>query len=470
MKIVLFCPHLTEGHALIASLEARGYHVLRGETAEEARWVAELHRHALSAVVIHRESTPTSHDSSGVEVIRSLRSIFPEDQSTRLIVISHDWSEADFNAQSKLAGVIFLKWPLDSEVLVTAIDTGSSPSFSPQSSQVESTQLVASPHQQSSLTGSIQLDTDHLSLDLDLDLGQVPTAASISIELTEDQPAIETFSSLPTIDLTLQEEAIEPETLIEPETDGLDSPVLDELPYLHKNATWNPAASFAQPLEDAVVPGGAAHAPDLETLKKYLLLREQDVAALSSQLRAARSQVAELEKTARLEKGRNHDFLHSEKQLKDQLSGLDDKHQEAVKLLQSEVAQLKFTLKTRSDKAKLLESEMKKVSDDMESLKDRVRYDIRRIQVNEKELANRIEIIKKDSEILLSSREVKIIELKRKVDLLEFNMDLLQSQYSKEREKSKQLQERLDRAAQMVKVAGGFLDKPGVTATDSDAA
>ena len=99
----------------------------------------------------------------------------------------------------------------------------------------------------------------------------------------------------------------------------------------------------------------------------------------------------------------------------------------------------------------------------MERLKDRVRMDIRKIRVREKELENRLEIMKKDSEALITARENKIIELKRKLDLLEFNMDLLQDQYAREKDSTAKLREKLARAAQVVRVAGGLLDNPAAS-------
>ena len=94
--------------------------------------------------------------------------------------------------------------------------------------------------------------------------------------------------------------------------------------------------------------------------------------------------------------------------------------------------------------------------------------DIRKIRVREKELENRLEMTKNDSEALIAARENKIVELKRKLDILEFNMDLLQDQYSREKENSAKLHERLMKAAQVVRVAGGLLDsnKGGSGTTD----
>src|SRR4029077_11183068 len=125
--------------------------------------------------------------------------------------------------------------------------------------------------------------------------------------------------------------------------------------------------------------------------------------------------------------------------------------------LENEVNEVKFQLKTKTDKVRVMEAQVREATEEMEHLKNRVRSDIRKIRVREKDLENRLEIMKKDSEALIGARETKIIELKRKLDLLEFNMDLLQDQYNREKENSVHLRERLAKAAQVVRVAGGLL-------------
>ena len=225
-----------------------------------------------------------------------------------------------------------------------------------------------------------------------------------------------------------------------------------------ENYKTNIAIGYHLPLGDAVVPGGAAHSPDLETLKKYLLLREQDVAALSAQLKSARDQVSLIEDLVRQERGKNVELSHVVDEQKRKLDDFERSKAQALEHLQHEVGELRFQLKAKTDKTRSLEVQVREVSEEMERLKDRVRSDIRKIRVREKELENRLEIMKKDSEALIGARENKIIELKRKLDLLEFNMDLLQDQYTREKENSLKIKEKLARALQAVKVAGGLLD------------
>ena len=63
--------------------------------------------------------------------------------------------------------------------------------------------------------------------------------------------------------------------------------------------------------------------------------------------------------------------------------------------LQSEIDELRFQLKARGDKVKVVENRLRETNEETERLKERVRSDIRKIRVHEKELENRLEILKK---------------------------------------------------------------------------
>jgi hypothetical protein len=244
-----------------------------------------------------------------------------------------------------------------------------------------------------------------------------------------------------------------------------DDDLVSDLPYLF--AKKNPgdkaksALVFAEPVGDAVIPGGACLSPDTETLKKYLLLREQDVAILSNQLKAAREHAMELEKKLREEIGKTGELEHLAVEQQRRIDEFEKEKALALEGLQSEIDELKFQNKAKADKARTLEAKVNEATDEIERLKERVRTDIRKIRVREKELENKLEIVRKDSEALIAARENKIMELKRKIDLLEFNIDLLQDQNAREKENSAQLRERLAKAAQVVRVAGGLLDSQG---------
>lgn len=253
-----------------------------------------------------------------------------------------------------------------------------------------------------------------------------------------------------------------------------DPELREQMPYLFdgmssklKSAASGLASFFGgTPLGDAVVPGGAAQSPDTEVLKKYLLLREQDVVALSAQLKTTKEQNAKLEEDLRGARAATVELQRQVEERDRRVQGFEREKSVAVHSVEAEVSELRFQLKSKNDKVKLLESRVLEATNEIEALKERVRADIRKIRVREKDLENRLEILKKDSEVLITARENKIIDLKRKLDLVEFNIDLLQDRYAKEKEHSSYLKERLEKASRAMRVAGGFLSEKDGDAAD----
>ncbi len=317
-------------------------------------------------------------------------------------------------------------------------------------------------------TRNISLDLNPASADAGIDLG-VDVAVDVGGKTDATVPIRQSEVRLDAQEINFNPSA-EKEPEIKNKNEIENEPEKDVMPYLFQRGSQGRkenslsressglAFALAQAVGDAVVPGGAVQSPDVETLKKYLLLREQDVAVLSSQLKTVKEQVASLDRLLQEEKSKNIELAH---QNETQKRKIDHFEQEKVSLsegLQAELNELKYQMKTKADKARLLETQVKEAAEETDKIRERVKSDIRKIRVREKELENRLEILKKDSESLVTSRENKIIELKRKIDLLEFNMDLLQDQYMREKEKTVKLKERLSRAAQVVRVAGGLLD------------
>ncbi len=238
--------------------------------------------------------------------------------------------------------------------------------------------------------------------------------------------------------------------------DPQDEDYIETMPYLSKRK-FQPVRDVQEPLDDAVVPGGAVNAPDAPTLKRTLLMREQDVAALSNQLRQAREHIRTLEKQLKSQKALNSEFSHLTHEQSKKIENFEKEKEIAIESYRKEADDLRFEMKKRVDKIRVMEHEVTKAVQETEKLKERVRQDIRKIRTREKELENRLEIMKRDSEALLAARETKIVELKRKLDLTEFNMDILQDQFEKEKRLSANLREKLAKAAQVVRVAGGLL-------------
>ena len=197
---------------------------------------------------------------------------------------------------------------------------------------------------------------------------------------------------------------------------------------------------------------------DLETMKNYLALREQDVMVLTGQMRSAQERVKQLEDLLKVERSRSAELNQMVQKQDQQIKSFERDKQVEHEVMLNQIEDLNNQLRDKSDKVRAIETKLRITSEEVGRVKERVRVDIRRIRVREKELENQLEILKKDSAALLLARDEKVLELKRKIDLLEFNMELVQEQYNKERNASEQLRQKLKEAAGVMKRAGGLLD------------
>jgi hypothetical protein len=233
-------------------------------------------------------------------------------------------------------------------------------------------------------------------------------------------------------------------------------PTVDPIEELHQAAI---APVMNVPVNQFAMMNSSSSTPtDNETLKSYLGLREQDVAILTGQVRSAQERMQQLEVQLKVERARSAELQHTVQKQGQQIKNYDRDKQIEFEVLHQQVEDLNLQLKERTDKARSIEARLKMTNDEVNLVKERVRVDIRRIRVREKELESQLEILKKDSSALLTARDEKILELKRKLDLIEFNMELVQEQYSKERDSTDQLRTRLKHAATAMREAGGLLD------------
>ncbi|MBI3542066.1 MAG: hypothetical protein HY075_02150, partial [Deltaproteobacteria bacterium] len=210
--------------------------------------------------------------------------------------------------------------------------------------------------------------------------------------------------------------------------------------------------------------GGANE--DVETLKKYLTMREQDVSVLTAQLTYAKEELGKSEDTIKRLTLQGEDLFHQINDLQQKSEKLEQELQHAGKSREGELEQLRFEVKSKIDRIKFLEDRLTDSATQYEKLKERVRLDIRKIRIREKELESKLEILKKDSETLIGARENKILELKRKIDLLEFNYDTLQDKNDVEKQNVVKANEKIDRVLKVLKLAVGVIEAEGEQGSD----
>lgn len=209
-------------------------------------------------------------------------------------------------------------------------------------------------------------------------------------------------------------------------------------------------------------------------LQRYGKLKEREAREKEVAAQVLRRQIQQLEeRLTRSENERRRIVLELEEseaknralkdgrdQEKHHLGKLESQHQEELRALQLRLDNAQFQA-TKAEKK-------------LDEFRERVRSDIQRIRMRERELANRLELQKRDAEALLSTKDERLMSQKREIDRLEFEIESLKERFIDETQKAEDRAAKLTRAMQSLRLATGMLSGmeeevlPGARSSDSN--
>lgn len=108
-----------------------------------------------------------------------------------------------------------------------------------------------------------------------------------------------------------------------------------------------------------------------------------------------------------------------------------------------EVEELKYQLGLAEEKKQIYEERCKNYQKEFDRLNQKVRLEFNSVKQREKELESQLELITMDTEAQVQARDTKILELKRKIDALEFNMENATIREEKSRSDRIKVEERM---------------------------
>ncbi len=110
-----------------------------------------------------------------------------------------------------------------------------------------------------------------------------------------------------------------------------------------------------------------------------------------------------------------------------------------------EIEDMKYRL-SLSDEKRLLAEERAKLSESKrEKLEQKVRIDFNQVKLREKELETKLEMLSIDVDSQVHSRDQKILELRRKIDALEFNMENVSIRDQKSQDDKRKVEDKLNK-------------------------
>ena len=108
-----------------------------------------------------------------------------------------------------------------------------------------------------------------------------------------------------------------------------------------------------------------------------------------------------------------------------------------------DIEEYKNKIEISEEKKNIYEEKFKRYQQEFEHLSLKVRVDFNKIKERETELESQLELQTMDYESQISSRDKKLLELKRKIDSLEFNMENASIREQQSRDDKNSLEERL---------------------------
>jgi hypothetical protein len=145
--------------------------------------------------------------------------------------------------------------------------------------------------------------------------------------------------------------------------------------------------------------------------------------AQAESLKLAQQRILELEKEVEKYRQENEELASAgdiirqrSEELTSRIFKVEGEKQEVMDQLQNELMIMKGSLQYK-------DTELNKARLTIEELEARLKSDFKKIRVRERELENRLELVKAEKSALLRAKDENILELKRKIDHLESELD-----------------------------------------------
>ena len=200
------------------------------------------------------------------------------------------------------------------------------------------------------------------------------------------------------------------------------------------------------PVEESKIQNNFKEVPTSSTENFGLAgLNAEDSMRFQSTIRALREERDELLLKIKNSKGDSKELEQENLTLK---ANLDEAKIE-ISILRKrhmvEIEDLKYRVSLSEEKKAMADEKAKLAEMRKDKLEQKVRIDFNQVKQREKELESKLELLSMDVESQVQSREHKILELRRKIDALEFNMENASIKEQRSHDDKRKLEDRLNK-------------------------
>ncbi len=240
-----------------------------------------------------------------------------------------------------------------------------------------------------------------------------------------------------------------------PSAEDLEEPLLPERKATENLITEEEVHSQEPEREEEI----SFDLKEKEALKEIDEFHTQKLSSLAQTIRELREDRDALAK--RLSSAESESDLTRQEEL-GLKAQLDEKKIE-LKLLkrkyEDQIDEFQYRLKLSEERRDIATEKQKLLMEEVGKLNQKVRLDLKKIQSRERELESQLELIKADADIQIKNRDRAILELKRKIDSLEFDMETMSQQEEKHLNTRVDLETKLSRVMKTLRSALTLLDE-----------
>ncbi|RZA06410.1 MAG: hypothetical protein EOP11_10455 [Proteobacteria bacterium] len=205
-------------------------------------------------------------------------------------------------------------------------------------------------------------------------------------------------------------------------------------------------------------PSAAVESEDVEVLRKYLRIKEEQLNISDDERSELTRENERLQKDAHALQMRLRELEHLEGELTKKIAYMEEDRRNNDFRQRQEKEERDRESRNQAERVKALELQVSDTGEKYENLRVRVRKDIRKIRENERDLEARLELLRRDSETLLRTRDERVLEMQRKIDALEFDLDQVQDSKVQAQVEAERYLAKLSRVARALHVATGIIE------------
>jgi chromosome segregation ATPase len=181
--------------------------------------------------------------------------------------------------------------------------------------------------------------------------------------------------------------------------------------------------------------------------------------AQAETLKVAQERIHELEAEVDYLRKDNDDLASAGEIITQKMEGLQSRALRAEKEKNEVISQFKNEVLILKGHLQYKESELSKAKTKIEELDSRIKTDFKKIRVRERELENRLELVRAEKQTLMRSKDDRILDLQRKVDQFKSELDLYRTKVQDLNKTMEDQQDQMRKTVRALRVALSNLEQ-----------